>query len=79
MIFGPGCGLPIALREEAIPVIRLGLPRKIAEEFLATINLSVVISVEREEGVARVRRCPSDPDGFPIAGNIEKDAVLGGR
>jgi hypothetical protein len=65
--------------EKAVPVIRFRLRSKVAEEFLTTIDLSVVVSIESKECVVRVCRCPCNPDGFAIAGNIEKDPVLGGR
>ena len=58
------------------PVGARRLLRNVAEEFLAAVNLTVMIAVKREESVPRVGRGSGQLNGVPIAEDVEDHAVV---
>src|SRR6516164_5235663 len=66
-------------RQEAVRILGFRLIREVAEELLAIINLSIVVAVQRQEGIARVGGGPCEFYRVPVSCYIEPHPCIGGR
>src|SRR5258708_6089750 len=61
-----------------IPVVRLRLLRKVAEQFLAIVDSAVSVAVQRQEGVSRTRCSPCYRNGIACSADIKQHSLLRG-
>ena len=62
--------------QKPVRVMGLRLPSEVAEEFLAAVDFSVVVAIQRQEGIARDLRCPGDRNGITGSRNVEDNTIL---
>src|ERR1700675_844918 len=59
-----------------VRVCSRGLIGKVAKQFLAAVDHAVVVAVQREEGIARVRAGPGDLYQMSVSPDIEYHASI---